>query len=210
MIITYGTSYVGRVDRVPGKCYLVTKVFQIASLPLVPLSGYLVHEGTETTSAISGLRAFQGEATPIVWKSFAWAWARTLLLIGGLLALLGVLPMLCIGIESQVAGIASVVSGGLMLFLWWRTRRGLPATSERASQLLGQLVGLPAARLVRSAETTTPAAPARAARAQSPRQTPPPVKPPPAPSTSRAPALTPETMSREPASDDAAGPRFLR
>ena len=143
-VVTFGTSYVGKVDRVPGRCYVVTRVFQVINVPLVPLGGHLVREGSETETFVAGLWRFEGLPIPISWKSFAWGWARTLLFALGLLAFIGILPYMLFGIENRwLAFLLGPPLGVAMLVTWWRTRRGLRATPERARELEALLATLP-------------------------------------------------------------------
>jgi hypothetical protein len=150
MIVTFGVSYAGKVDRVPGQCYVVTRVFQVINVPLIPLGGYLVQEGTEEQTFVSGLQAFEGKPIELSWKSFAWAWARAILFSGGLLGAIGVLTYM-IGFRSSAGVLASYPIGIAMLIVCWRTRRGLLARPERAAELGVRLhaADLPQARVVR-------------------------------------------------------------
>jgi uncharacterized membrane protein YphA (DoxX/SURF4 family) len=134
-VVTFGTSFVGKVERVPGKSYVVTKVFQIVNMPLVPLAGYVVAEGTETQSFVSGLSSFEGTEIALSWKSFGWGVARALMFGAGLLALIGVLPLL-LGLATKWAMLLlGPVLGAVLLATWWRTRRGLLARGQRALEL---------------------------------------------------------------------------
>lgn len=133
-VITYGTGYVGKVDRVPGKYYIATKAFQVINVPLFPLGSYLVEEGSETQTFMLGLVQFSGVEIGLSWKSFAWGVARALLLGGALLTFLGVLPML-FGVEGVAALLLGPVLGIVMMITWWKTRRGLPASPARAREL---------------------------------------------------------------------------
>jgi hypothetical protein len=139
MIITFGISFVGKVDRVPGRCYVVTEVFQVVMVPLIPIRGHLVREGTETETFVSGLQKFEGTHIPISWKSFGWAWIRVLLFAGALIQL----PMIIghkLGVPPGLHNL--ILMPGLpilMLIAWWKTRRGLRAKPERAREVEMQL-----------------------------------------------------------------------
>jgi hypothetical protein len=149
-VITFGTGFVGKVDRIPGRSYLVTKVFQIANVPLVPLAGYVVVEGTETETFVAGLGSFQGTATDVSWKSFGWGVVRALMFGGGLLALLGLVPML-LDLHAPLATLLlGPVLGGAALTSWWLTRRGLLASRRRVAELERERSGLPRAIVHRS------------------------------------------------------------
>lgn len=148
--VVFGTRYCGPVDRVPGRCYVVTRAFHINNLPLVPLGGLLVVEGSETRTAISGITACRGLALPISARSFAWALARCVLFLGGLLSLLG-LPVIWLELHGPAA-ITGPLLGIAMLVTWFLTRRGLAASPARAAELVALLEGgaaLPRATLVR-------------------------------------------------------------
>jgi hypothetical protein len=141
-VVTFGTGFVGKVDRIPGKSYVVTKAFQIVNVPLVPLAGYVVAEGTESETFVSGLGSFEGTAVAVSWKSFGWGVARALMLGGGLLALIGIVPIL-LGLHGTVPMVLlGPPLGAAMLFLWWRTRRGLRASRARVIELESERGGL--------------------------------------------------------------------
>ncbi len=153
MVIVYGTRFIGKLDRVPGKGYVVTKAFHVCNLPLVPLGGFIVLEGTEEHTLISGLTSFQGVPIPIRWASFGWGLARTIGWTVGLLAAMFLLPIL-VG-ASMPFGLLLGPPLAIALFVaHWRTRHGLLASPERANALLRTLDGgsattLPVARVIR-------------------------------------------------------------
>ncbi len=132
--ITFGTSFVGRVDRVPGRCYVVTKVFQVVNVPLLPLEGCLVVEGTEEQSFVAGLRGFEGTSIPLSWKSFGWAIVRAAWFTLALLTILPVVPIM-LGLEGTLGLLFGPVLGLVLLVSWFMTRRPLTATTERAQEL---------------------------------------------------------------------------
>src|SRR5512139_1933973 len=134
-VAVFGERYAGPVDRVPGRCYVVTRSFHINNLPLVPLCGLLVVEGSETKTFISGITECRGIKIPVSGKSFAWALSRTVMFLGGLLSLLG-LPVIWLGVTGFAAMLVGPGLGVSLLVLWWMTRRGLTASPERANELL--------------------------------------------------------------------------
>lgn len=139
-VVTFGTSYVGKVDRVPGQFYLVTKVFQVVSIPLIPLGSFIVQEGTEVESFVGGLQSFKGSQTDLCLKSYFWAWLRALWFVVGLLASIGVLPLL-LGYD-ELPGflyLGGMVAGMVSLAFWFRSRQGLLATQPRALELANQI-----------------------------------------------------------------------
>ncbi len=134
-VITFGTSFVGKVDRVEGVGYVVTKAFQVVNVPLIPLGGYFVHEGTEKQTFVSGLCAFEGTEMPSVsWKSFAWGLARVLMFAFGLLSVLG-LPIIWLDVKGPLGFVVGPGLGIALLAAWWMTRRGLHASATRAIEL---------------------------------------------------------------------------
>lgn len=139
-VITFGTGYAGKVDRVPGLFYVTTKVFQVVNIPLVPLGSFIVREGTEEQSLVAGLHSFEGAPTALSMKSYFWAWARALWFGAALLASIGVLPLV-LGFYKMPGFVylGGMVAGILLLVLWVRSRRGLTATQERAMELAKQL-----------------------------------------------------------------------
>lgn len=148
-VAVIGERYAGPVDRVPGRCYVVTRVFHINNLPLFPLGGFLVEEGSETTTFISGITHCRGVRIPVSGKSFAFAIARCLMFMGGLLSFLG-LGVIALGVTGPLAVVLGPVLGLALMIAWWRTRKGPLASPARANELLAILGGgaaLPAARV---------------------------------------------------------------
>ena len=139
-VAVFGERYAGPVDRVPGRCYVVTRVFHINNFPLVPLGGFLVVEGSETKSFISGITECRGVTIPLSGKSYATALARVVMFIGGLLSLLG-LPVMALDIHGAAAVLVGPGLGVSLLVLWWMTRRGSIASPERANELIALLEG---------------------------------------------------------------------
>jgi hypothetical protein len=134
-VISFGIGYVGKVDRVEGTGYRVTRAVQVINLPIVPLGGYVVREGSEVESLVAGLRSFHGWPAPLSWRSYAWALARSALFFGGCLAAIGVLPLL-LGVDARAVTFASVPVGVATLAAWWGTRRGLVASPARARDIV--------------------------------------------------------------------------
>ncbi|MBP6632523.1 MAG: hypothetical protein KA297_24085 [Kofleriaceae bacterium] len=137
-VVTFGTSYVGKIDRVPGTGYVVTRAFQIVNVPLIPLGGFIVAEGTETQSFVSGLKSFEGVAVPVSMRSFAWAILRAVWFAGGLLALLG-LGVIWLELQGVAAVLGGPVLGAALLATWWASRRGLRASPARAVEVTTHL-----------------------------------------------------------------------
>jgi hypothetical protein len=69
MIIVWGTRWYGKVDRVPGLCYVVTRFGHLWYVPLVPLETYLILD-------LPGERGNRGKRIPMSPKSVFLAWLR--------------------------------------------------------------------------------------------------------------------------------------
>lgn len=54
MIIMFGTRMYGKVDRVPGLCYVTTTFAYLNFLPLFPTGSFLVIEGSEAGGEVRG------------------------------------------------------------------------------------------------------------------------------------------------------------
>ncbi|MBY0456035.1 MAG: hypothetical protein K2V38_01715, partial [Gemmataceae bacterium] len=79
MVIITGEKAYGKVDRVPGLCYVVTMFAHLNFIPLFPLRSYIVIEGSEEGDQ------FRGKQVAISVKSMAAGYARAWL---GLVALI--------------------------------------------------------------------------------------------------------------------------
>ncbi len=44
MFVVYGTRLYGRVDMIPGLCYVATRFFHIFWIPIIPLGSQIVVE----------------------------------------------------------------------------------------------------------------------------------------------------------------------
>ncbi len=55
-VVVYGERLCGQVDRVPGLCYASTLFFHVQYIPLFPLRGYVVREGSENGEPFQGVR----------------------------------------------------------------------------------------------------------------------------------------------------------
>lgn len=106
MIIIFGEKSYGKVDRVPGVCYVVTIFAHLNFLPLIPLRSYIVIEGTESGGE------FRGKEIPTSLKSTAAGYARVWF---GLLAIVtGVIGGAELSIAAGARQIAGPVLVGLM------------------------------------------------------------------------------------------------
>jgi hypothetical protein len=142
MIIIFGQRNFGKVDHVPGACYVVTKFFHLYFVPLIPLGSYVVVEGSETGNTMTA------KSTSLSLKSIGAAWMRYVLSLGVLLgAIFGFFAFVggmnetdpgLIG-TGVVLGLASVASG----VLFWASYRLFKPSHQRALELADEL-GLPA------------------------------------------------------------------
>lgn len=138
MVYVYGTRFVGKLDHVPGKGYVVTQVFHFCNFPLVPLAGFVVRAGTEVQTLVSGLTAFRGHRIPIRWPSFAWGLARAALWVLALLATLMLLPI-WLGLRGPLFLVFGPLLGVALFAALWLTRSPLAATPGRARALEAEL-----------------------------------------------------------------------
>lgn len=76
-MIIYGTRMFGRVDTVPGVCYVATRFFHIWFIPLIPLSSMLVLDDSTPDSTM-------GLSIPMSGKSVLAAYFRALSMVAGL------------------------------------------------------------------------------------------------------------------------------
>jgi hypothetical protein len=82
-MIIFGTRFYGKVDHLPGLCYVVTRFVHIWFVPLIPTESYLVLEGTESGGN------FRGLPISMSLKSVLNGWLRGgcfLGIVGGLIA----------------------------------------------------------------------------------------------------------------------------
>src|SRR5262245_48789843 len=98
MIFIWGERLSGRIDQVPGLCYVATLFFHIFFFPLVPFGTYIVVDGTvqrtESKAVLLGWttkHGFQGLQIPMNWKSVFFGWMRGLFVFLALNALMGVI-----------------------------------------------------------------------------------------------------------------------
>ncbi|MDY3551025.1 hypothetical protein R5W24_000098 [Gemmata sp. JC717] len=102
MIIIFGEKSYGKVDRVPGVCYVVTVFAHLNYLPLIPLRSYIVIEGTESGGE------FRGKQIGVSLKSMIAGYARVW--IGALTILAGIGA----GVELNQALRARQMDGALI------------------------------------------------------------------------------------------------
>ncbi len=138
MFFIFGQRNFGKVDRVPGVFYVVTQFFHINFVPLIPLTTYLVLEGSESGNG------FKGVKIPMSFKSIVVAWGRWALIIGALItAAFGLISLLAgvsardveLMVQGVVLGLASVLCG----VTFWATYHFSKAGHDRAMQLADEI-----------------------------------------------------------------------
>lgn len=134
MLVVHGTRFYGKVDRVPGLCYVRTRFYHVQFVPLIPLESFVLVEGTNEE---------RGQKIPLSIKSVLTAWVRTAL----------VLLAAGYGIATAVHGVrllaGEAASRGALLacagwmagacLVYWMTVRFSRAGYSRAIKLGGYL-----------------------------------------------------------------------
>jgi hypothetical protein len=77
VIIIFGQKMYGKVDRVPGLCYVVTQFAHLNFLPLIPTGGYIIIEGTESGGEFRGKPI--GLSLKSVFAGYVRVWLITLI-----------------------------------------------------------------------------------------------------------------------------------
>jgi hypothetical protein len=135
-MIVFGQQMYGKVDTVPGLCYVVTRFFHIWFIPLIPLGSYILIAGTDRGIPIS----------PSV-KSILIAWLRAALIAG--LAIAGFFVIwsaveLANGEKLALRGLSyCTILAISFVFCYWLTLYFTRASYRRALSLADQL-GFPA------------------------------------------------------------------
>jgi hypothetical protein len=75
MLVIFGYSLFGRVDRVPGLFHVVTQFLHVYWMPILPKRSFLILETSQSAGHAIPL--------PLNWKSVLFAWGRLFLLLGG-------------------------------------------------------------------------------------------------------------------------------
>jgi len=140
MVIIFGQRLCGRVDQVPGACYVATRFFHVYYIPLIPLSSWVIVEGSESD------KGFRGQQIGLSGKSIVYGWLQAFLIIFGLVySIYGAIQIseLNKAGKSPFDGIIKVVIGGFSLIVWLMFMiRPFRAGPDRARQLL-ELLGVP-------------------------------------------------------------------
>jgi hypothetical protein len=123
VIIIFGQRMYGKVDRVPGICYVITIFAHLNFIPLVPVRSYIVLEGTEEGGE------FRGKEVSVSLKSvlagYLRVWCGCAALLLSVLAFLGLGMMVDqLKISPVFAPVAWVTGVLAVLTLWVRGKPG--------------------------------------------------------------------------------------
>lgn len=143
MVLIFGQTMCGRVDQVPGACYVATRFFHLYYIPLIPLSSWVIVQGSENSSG------FKGQQIPMSLKSVMFGWLQAYLIVFGLISSVrGAIQIA----ELQQKGMnpfngeLTLVLGVLCLIVWVLFKfRPLRAQTDRANEMLTRLGLQPAA-----------------------------------------------------------------
>ncbi|MGE0712748.1 MAG: hypothetical protein AB7N76_11195 [Planctomycetota bacterium] len=137
MVIVWGTGLYGRVDEVPGVCWVATQFFHLYYIPLVPMGSQAVLEqnGNE----------WRGAAISLSFKSVLIAYLRAALIVAGIVGIV----VTIMAFTAKGSRGPSILAGVLPLVVgfggFWASKVLGPinvASYERARSLLGSL-GVP-------------------------------------------------------------------
>jgi hypothetical protein len=94
MIIIWGTRFYGKVDKVPGLCYVTTRFGHLWFIPLIPVETYLILD-------MPGESGQRGLRIPMSGKSVLAGWLRAAcfltMVISGIITAVGLLEYLSTG-----------------------------------------------------------------------------------------------------------------
>ena len=132
MVIIWGRSLYGRVDEVPGMCWVSTQFFHLYYIPLIPMGSYAVlsQQGNQ----------WQGKSIGFSLKSLIMAWLRTAFVIA---AIAGVITALVgwfdgrghANMNTVLIGVALLVGGVGGFLASARVASVNMASYERACEL---------------------------------------------------------------------------
>jgi hypothetical protein len=92
VIVIFGERMYGKVDRVPGVCYVITIFMHLNFIPLIPVRSYIVVEGTEEGGE------FRGKQVSVCLKSvlagYIRVWCGAIMLIAGVIAGVAIMKLL--------------------------------------------------------------------------------------------------------------------
>lgn len=162
MIVIFGEKSYGKVDRVPGVCYVVTVFAHLNFLPLFPLRSFIVVEGSERGGE------FRGKQVSVCLKSvvagYVRVWCGAILLGAGALAGFGLLRavnalglnplVLAAGFAAGLGALVCLFAGGkfgaavqvgvhvLSLLLWYVLQDAAGQNARAAREVAGTLAAL--------------------------------------------------------------------
>ncbi|MDB5309793.1 MAG: hypothetical protein JWO38_3995 [Gemmataceae bacterium] len=84
MFVVFGEKMYGKVDRVPGLCYVITKFAHLNFVPLFPTGGYIVIKGSESGGDFRGKPI--GVSLKSVFVGYVRFWVGLITLISGAVA----------------------------------------------------------------------------------------------------------------------------
>lgn len=127
----------GRVDQVPGTCYVATRFFHLYYVPLIPLSSWVIVHGSENSAG------FKGQQIPLSMKSVMFGWLQGYLIVFGLISSIrGAIKIADLQRKGMnlFDGELTLILGLLCLAVWVMFKfRPLRARTERAHQLMSRL-----------------------------------------------------------------------
>jgi hypothetical protein len=137
MMIFYGTDFYGKVDRVPGLLYVITRFSNVWYLPFVPIETYVIFDRP-------GDKGRRGVRIPMRWKSVFLGWLRGAcalgLIISATVAFIGVLNTSTNEIDERLVLVGLgwfLVAAALLTMSYVPTKANL----ERAI-VLGRFLGI--------------------------------------------------------------------
>ena len=137
MMLIFGQTVCGRVDYVPGTCYVATRFFHLYYVPLIPLSSWVIKQGTENSTG------FQGQQIRLNGKSVLCGWLQAFLVVFGLFTSIRGAFMLAghLQMPNNATDGAFKLTLGLMCLAAWVlfTFRPFRAGQERADELRAHL-----------------------------------------------------------------------
>lgn len=137
MIIIYGERSYGKVDRVPGVCYVLTVFAHLNFLPLFPLRSYIVLEGTESGGEFRGKQI--GISVKSMLAGYVRVWLGAVALVAGGITgvgMYGAAQGLGLGAWVPVALVAAAACGLLSLFVGGKAGGGLQVGAHVLSAVL--------------------------------------------------------------------------
>ncbi len=137
MMIIVGQRLCGRVDQVPGICYVATRFLHFYYVPLIPLSSWVIVQGSE------GASGFRGQQIRLSLKSVVFGWLQAFFVVFGLVHSIWGGILLAEQNRAANNGFDGMVklSLGLSCLVAWLvfTIRPFQAGQERADELLAHL-----------------------------------------------------------------------